>query len=96
MAAESLLVLATEVVQAPNDKQQIEPMLGKIGALPNQLGKPETLLADSGYFSAAKVTACPPGVAPRRETSPRPEGDTGPRSGHNVPLCTGDDHLARV
>src|SRR5271169_3557670 len=58
VAAESLLVLATEVVQAPNDKQQIEPMLGKIGALPNQLGKPETLLADSGYFSAANVTAC--------------------------------------
>jgi len=58
VAAESLLVLATEVVQAPNDKQQIEPMLGKIGALPNHLGKPETLLADSGYFSAANVTAC--------------------------------------
>jgi transposase len=58
VAAESLLVLATEVIQAPNDKQQIEPMLGKIGALPEQLGKPETLLADTGYFSAANVTAC--------------------------------------
>ncbi len=58
VAAESLLVIAVEVVQAPNDKQQIEPMLGKIGALPDELGKPETLLADNGYFSEANVTAC--------------------------------------
>jgi hypothetical protein len=58
VAAESLLVIAVEVVQAPNDKQQIEPMLGKIGALPDEFGKPQTLLADNGYFSAANVTAC--------------------------------------
>src|SRR5450755_3937526 len=34
VAADSLLVVATDVVQAPNDKQQIEPMLGKLTALP--------------------------------------------------------------
>ena len=33
-------------------------MLGKIGALPEELGEPETLLADTGYFSAANVEAC--------------------------------------
>jgi IS5 family transposase len=33
-------------------------MLGKIGALPDDLGAPETLLADAGYFSAANVAAC--------------------------------------
>ncbi len=32
VAAGSLLVVATDVVQAANDKQQVEPMLGKIGA----------------------------------------------------------------
>ena len=31
VAAGSLLVVAAQVVQAPNDKQQIEPMLDKIG-----------------------------------------------------------------
>ena len=36
-------------------------MLGKLAALPADLGKPETLLADTGYFSAANVQAC--GVA---------------------------------
>src|ERR1035437_9384166 len=58
VAAGSLLVVAVDVVQAPNDKQQLAPMLGKIGALPEDLGDPETLLADTGYFSAANVEAC--------------------------------------
>src|SRR5271170_714292 len=58
VAVESLLVIAVAVVQAPNDKQQIAPMLGKIGALPEQLGRPETLLADNGYFSEVNVTLC--------------------------------------
>ena len=47
-----------DVVQAPNDKQQLEPMLSKIGALPEELGEAETLLADTGYFSTANVEAC--------------------------------------
>src|ERR1700691_5964555 len=58
VAAESLLVIAVDVVQAPNDKQQIAPMLEKVDALPEQLGRPETLLADNGYFSEANVMAC--------------------------------------
>jgi hypothetical protein len=52
---DSLLVIATDVVQAANDKQQVEPMLGQ----------PQTLLGDNGYFSAAKVVACAAaGLAP--------------------------------
>jgi transposase len=58
VAADSLLVVAIDVVQAANDKQQIEPMVEKLKALPEELGKPETLLADNGYFSAGNVTAC--------------------------------------
>ena len=58
VAAGSLLVVAVDVVQAPNDKQQLAPMLGKIGTLPEGLDDPETLLADTGYFSAANVEAC--------------------------------------
>jgi transposase len=58
VAADSLLVVATDVVQAANDKQQLEPMLNKVTALPAALGQVETLLADNGYFSAANVTAC--------------------------------------
>jgi transposase len=58
VAAESLLVVAAQVAQAPNDKQQIEPMLKRIEALPAELGKPDTLLADTGYFSEANVMQC--------------------------------------
>jgi predicted house-cleaning NTP pyrophosphatase (Maf/HAM1 superfamily) len=46
VAAGSMLVVAADVVQAPNDKQQLAPMLDKLSALPDQLGEAETLLAD--------------------------------------------------
>jgi transposase len=58
VAAGSLLVVANDVVQAANDKQQIAPMLERLARLPAALGRPVTLLADSGYFSSANVTAC--------------------------------------
>ena len=65
VATGSLLVVSTDVVQAANDKQQIAPMLDKLAALPEVLGSPETLLADSGYFSEANVEACVgAGIAP--------------------------------
>ncbi len=58
VTAGSLLVVAAQVVQAPNDKQQIAPMLERIDALPEDLGRPVTLLADNGYFSDANVMLC--------------------------------------
>ena len=65
VAPGSLLVVAVAVTQACNDKQQIEPMLSKLNALPDALGEVGTLLADTGYFSAANVAACEAaGVAP--------------------------------
>jgi transposase len=64
-AAGSLLVVAADVVQAANDKRQLVPMLDKLATLPEDLGQPETLLADTGYFSAANVEACEAaGIAP--------------------------------
>jgi len=58
VAEDSLLVVAGDVVQAPNDKQQLEPMLAKTAALPEELGKASNMLADNGYFSEANVKAC--------------------------------------
>ena len=66
VAAGSMLVVAIDVAQAPNDKQQLEPMLGKIEALPEELGDAETLLADTGYFSAGNVEACENSVGSNR------------------------------
>ena len=51
-------MVAADVVQAPNDKRQLEPMLGKLAELPGALGKVGDLLADNGYFSEGNVNAC--------------------------------------
>ena len=58
VAADNLLVVAADVVQTANDKQQREPMLGRLAALPAALGAAQTVLGDNGYFSAANVAAC--------------------------------------
>jgi len=58
VAAGSLLVVAADVVQAPNDKQQLEPMLDRIAGLPDELGEVGELRADNGYFSEGDVNAC--------------------------------------
>jgi transposase len=58
VAAGSMLVVASEVTQAPNDSRQIVPMVEKLTALPEELGAVEQLLADTGYMSAANVEAC--------------------------------------
>jgi len=55
---DTMLIIATTLTQHTNDKQQIEPMLSELQALQNTLGKPDTLLADNGYFSKDNVQAC--------------------------------------
>jgi len=80
VAVGSLLVVAADVVQAPNDKQQVEPMLEKIADLPDALGEVGALLADNGYFSEANVNACAaagidPAIATGREAHHPPLDD---------------------
>ena len=58
VASESMLVVATGLVQAANDKEQVKPMLAKIAAMPTTLGQVEHLLADTGYCSKGNVAAC--------------------------------------
>ena len=53
----NMLVVAADVVRAPNDKQQIEPTLDKLEALPEALGETETpLLADAEAISAVQMS----------------------------------------
>lgn len=58
VATGSMLVLANEVTQAPNDKAQLLPMIEKLQELPPQLGQVERVLADNGYLSASNVAGC--------------------------------------
>ena len=56
--AATMLVVATGVSQAPNDKEQVEPMLATLKAQVDVLGTVECLIADSGYCSEKNIKAC--------------------------------------
>jgi transposase len=58
VATGSLLIVATEVTQAANDKEQLAPMIERLKALPKELGRAKRILADSGYLSEANVAHC--------------------------------------
>jgi hypothetical protein len=55
---ESMLVVATDITQVANDKQQLDPMLEALAGLPDELGRVKRLLGDNGFFSAANVESC--------------------------------------
>ncbi|MDO8262342.1 MAG: transposase, partial [Gallionella sp.] len=55
---QTMLVITTHVSQASNDMREILPVLDKVVALPDELGQVSSLLADTGYCSAANVGAC--------------------------------------
>ncbi len=77
VAAGSMLVVAADVTQEPNDKRQLEPMLARTAALPEALGEPITVLADNGYFSEANVNAClAVGIEPLIATGRQPHHPT--------------------
>jgi transposase len=59
VATGSLLIVANDLTQAANDKQQLKPMIDKLKALSKQqLGRVKRALADSGYLSEANVEHC--------------------------------------
>ncbi len=69
---ETKLIVGAFVTQQPTDVRQIEPALARLGELPETLGKPQHLLADTGYFSKDNVRCCEkagvtPLIAMRRE-----------------------------
>ena len=58
VATGSMLIVATEVTQAANDKGQLLPMIEKLQGLPKELGRAKRILADSGYLSQSNVEGC--------------------------------------
>lgn len=55
---DSMLIVESHVSQCPNDKQEVLPTVENIKSLPEELGKVETILADTGYFSENNVNIC--------------------------------------
>jgi len=94
----SMLVMASAVTQACNDKEQVEPMLEQLATLPASLGTTGTLLADTGYFSATNVAACEkagldPHIAVKRESHHPPPLE---RFAESTPLAEGCSPVARM
>jgi transposase len=80
--ADSQIIVAADVTDAPNDKEQVVPMVEQTEA---NLGEtPDELSADSGYYSEANVTAlrergiddylCPDRMKHGDEPAPVPSG----------------------
>lgn len=73
---ETKLIVGAFVTQQPTDVGQIAPALTCLGELSETLGKPEHLLADTGYFSKDNVRSCEeagvtPLIAMKRDTHHR-------------------------
>lgn len=80
---ETQLIVAQFATQATNDKEQVVPALARLCALPEVLGKIDTMLTDNGFFSEANVEATlAAGIEPLMALG---------REAHNVPL---DERLA--
>jgi hypothetical protein len=95
---QTMLVVVANVSQAPNDKREISAVLDKVGALPEALGQVSSLLADTGYFSAANVVACEarfiePMLSMKRESHHIPVLE---RFGADAPVPETDDPVARM
>jgi hypothetical protein len=58
VATGSLLIVANDLTQAANDKQQLVPLIERLKVLPKALGRVNRVLADSGYLSEANVEHC--------------------------------------
>jgi len=52
---DSHLIVGGHISQAPNDKQELEPMLDSLEAVPEQIGDPKRIAADSGYYSEDNI-----------------------------------------
>ncbi len=56
--AATMLVVATTLTQAPNDKQQVQPMIKVLQEQAPELGDVLMLIADTGYCSEKNILAC--------------------------------------
>jgi transposase len=55
---ENGLIVENHISQISNDKRELGPALEGLEKVPEELGKPETLIADAGYFSKENVENC--------------------------------------
>jgi len=77
---DSHLIVENHLTQQPNDKQEVEPAQDRLTGMEGRLGKPDSLLADAGYFSEDNVKRCEddeimPSISDSREKHNLPWGE---------------------
>ena len=94
----TMLVVGQHLTQAPNDKQQIEPMIEGLQALPKALGEIDAVIADTGYASAHNVALCEAAqITPYIATGKEPHHPPLlARFSEPTPLAAEADALARM
>jgi len=55
---DTMIVVATDLSQNPNDKREMEPVVEKLTKLPDELGEIKNVVADTGYYSEQNVKIC--------------------------------------
>lgn len=53
---DSHLIVGGHISQATNDKRQLAPVLDSLQTLPEELGSPERITADNGYYSEDNIS----------------------------------------
>ena len=89
--AATMLVVATGVTQAPNDKEQVTPMLETLKAQSAVLGSVERLIADSGFSSEKNIKACEAAQIEPLIAVARDEHHPGWRERHSEPGALPDN-----
>ena len=69
---QSMLIVMADVTIHTNDKKEIEPAIKNLEKLPRDIAEIDTILADTGYHSAANIERCiehkiAPYIAEKRE-----------------------------
>jgi len=83
--ASTMLVVGTGVSQAPNDKEQIAPMLQTLQAQPQTCDDVQCLLADTGFYSEKNIQACEAASIDALIAVARDEHHPGWRERHSEP-----------
>jgi transposase len=89
--AATMLVVATRVTQAPNDKEQVVPMLEVLEAQSPVLGTVERMIADTGFCSEKNILACEAAHLEPLIAVARDEHHPGWRERHSEPACLHDN-----
>jgi len=98
---DTMIVVATDLSHNPNDKRELEAVVETLAKLPDELGKVEKVVADTGYFSEHNVKVCEkhhiqPLIAHGRQPHHPPLAELITQDGSSSEVTPSDDPVQRM